>query len=186
MTSSLPERHALLATGVPHRRCQAGQRWSWDGVQFDVLHPLPGDYAKAARPNALSCVLRVQGQDGRSLLLTGDIEAPQEAALVARLGAGLRSQVLLVPHHGSRTSSGEAFVAAVAPGTALVQAGYRNRFGHPAPEVLARFRALGVEVQRSDRCGAWVWDASGAARCEREAAARYWHHRADAGTGVMP
>jgi competence protein ComEC len=123
-------------------------------------------------------VLRVQGQGGRSLLLTGYIEAAQEAALLDRLGAGLRSQVLLVPHHGSRTSSGEAFIAAVAPGTAVVQAGYRSRFGHPAPEVLARYRALGVELVRSDACGAWSWDAHGVTSCQRESAARYWHHRA--------
>jgi competence protein ComEC len=186
LASSLPEAHALLAGGVPHRRCVAGQSWGWDGVRFDVLHPLPGDYAPAAPPNALSCVLRVQGHDGRSLLLTGDIGAAQEAALLARAGASLRNQVLLVPHHGSRTSSRDAFIAAVAPGTARVQAGYRNRFGHPAPEVVARYRALGVELLRSDACGAWVWDAQGAARCERQAAARYWHHRVDAGSGAGP
>jgi competence protein ComEC len=183
LSSSLPEGHALLRAGVPHRRCLAGQAWDWDGVRFELLHPLPGDFVQAARPNALSCVLRVQAADGRSLLLTGDIEAGQEAALLARAGPALRSQVLLVPHHGSKTSSTEAFIGAVAPGTAVVQAGYRNRFGHPAPEVEARFRALGVELLRSDRCGAWVWDADGAAHCLRQSASRYWHHRADAGAG---
>jgi len=186
LSTSLPDGHALLRAGVPHRRCLAGQAWDWDGVRFDVLHPLPGDFAQAARPNALSCVLRVQAADGRSLLLTGDIEAAQEAALLARAGAALRSQVLLVPHHGSKTSSTEAFIGAVAPGTALVQAGYRSRFGHPAPEVEARYRALGVELHRSDRCGAWVWQDSGSTQCHRQAASRYWHHRADIGAGVVP
>jgi competence protein ComEC len=186
MASSLSDAHPLRAAGVAHRRCSAGQSWDWDGVRFELLHPLDGDYLPSARSNALSCVLRVQGQGGRSLLLTGDIEAAQEAALLARQGLGLRSQVLLVPHHGSRTSSSEAFIGAVAPGTAVVQAGYRSRFGHPAPEVLARYRALGVDVQRSDRCGAWTWDARGVASCQREAAARYWHHRADAGPGAVP
>ena len=119
-------------------------------------------------------------------MLTGDIEAAQEAALVARHGLALRSQVLLVPHHGSRTSSTEVLVLAVAPGTALAQAGYRSRFGHPAPEVEARYRALGVELLRSDRCGAWSWDARGASRCERVAAARYWHHGAQAQGAVAP
>ena len=138
MASSLPESHPLLAGGVPHRRCAAGQAWDWDGVRFELLHPMPGDYLPSARPNALSCVLREQGSGGRSLLLTGDIESAQEAALVARLGPALRSQVLLVPHHGSKTSSSEAFIGAVAPGTAVVQAAYRSRFGHPAAEVLAR------------------------------------------------
>jgi len=131
---------------------------------------------RAARP----------GQGGRSLLLTGDIEAAQEAALLARQGLRLRSQVLLVPHHGGKTSSSEAFIGAVAPGTAVVQAGYRSRFGHPVPEVLTRYRALGVELQRSDRCGAWIWDAQGVVSCQRESAARYWHHRADAGPGAAP
>jgi len=186
LSSSLPDGHVLLRAGVPQRRCLAGQAWDWDGVRFELLHPLPGDYAQGSRPNALSCVLRVQGSDGRSLLLSGDIEAAQEAALVARSAAALRSQVLLVPHHGSKTSSTAAFIAAVAPSTALVQAAYRNRFGHPAPEVEARYRALGVELLRSDRCGAWVWQASGSAYCLRQSAARYWHHRADAGSGGVP
>ena len=183
LSSSLPEGHVLLRDGVPHRRCLAGQAWDWDGVHFELLHPLPGDFVQASRPNALSCVLRVQTGDGRSLLLAGDIEAAQEAALVARAGPSLRSQVLLVPHHGSKTSSTEAFVGAVGPGTALVQAAYLSRFGHPAPEVEARYRALGVELHRSDRCGAWVWQASGSAHCLRQMAARYWHHRADTGAG---
>jgi competence protein ComEC len=177
MASSLPETHPLRAAGVPHRRCAAGQAWHWDGVHFELLHPQAGDYLPSAAPNTLSCVLRVQGQGGRSLLLTGDIEAAQEAALVERLALALRSQVLLVPHHGSKTSSSEAFIGAVAPGTAVVQAAYRSRFGHPAPQVLARYRALGVELVRSDACGAWSWDAQSVTRCQRETAARYWHHR---------
>ena len=185
LSTSLPDGHALLAQGLPHRRCVAGQSWSWDGVRFDVLHPLPGDYALNLRPNALSCVLRVQGQGGRSLLLTGDIEAAQEAALVARQGLGLRSRMLVVPHHGSKTSSTQAFIEAVAPGTALVQAGYRSRFGHPAPEVEARYRAFGIELLRSDACGAWSWEVSGSTRCERDAAARYWHHRVNTGPDAL-
>ena len=185
VSSSLADGHALLRRDLPHRRCAAGQAWTWDGVQFQVLHPLPGEPASSARPNALSCVLRVQGADGRSVLLTGDIEAAQEAALLQRDAAALRSQVLLVPHHGSRTSSTEAFIDAVAPGTAVVQAGYRNRFGHPAPEVEARYGAHGVQWQRSDACGAWTWAADGTMRCEREAAARYWHHGQQSGAEAV-
>jgi competence protein ComEC len=180
LSTSLPPEHPLRAGGRAYQRCAAGQSWAWDGVTFEVLHPQPADYALQLKPNALSCVLRVQSRAGASLLLTGDIEAAQEADLVARLGRSLRSQVLLVPHHGSRTSSTDAFVEAVAPGTAVVQAAYRNRFGHPVPQVEARYRALGVEWLRSDRCGAWSWSSDGAGRCEREAAARYWHHRANA------
>jgi competence protein ComEC len=185
LSSSLPEGHALLAAAAPHQRCAAGQAWAWDGVRFELLHPLDGDYAASARPNTLSCVLRVTGADGRSLLLAGDIEAAQEAVLLARRGVqGLRSQVLLVPHHGSRTSSTPAFIEAVAPGTAVVQAGFGNRFGHPAPDVAARYAALGVLLLRSDACGAWHWRTDGSMRCQREAAGRYWHHRVDVGAGA--
>ena len=187
LSSSLPDGHPLRAVAAPHGRCAAGQAWTWDGVHFEVLHPLDTDYGAAAKPNALSCVLRVQAADGRSLLLAGDIEAAQEAALLARRGvAGLRSQVLLVPHHGSRTSSTQAFIEAVAPGTAVVQAGFGNRFGHPAAEVAVRYQGLGVVLLRSDACGAWHWRADGAMRCQRESAARYWHHRVDAGAGAGP
>jgi competence protein ComEC len=119
-------------------------------------------------------VLRATDAAGRSVLLPGDIEAPQEAALVARLGAGLRSTLLLVPHHGSKTSSTDAFLDAVQPQVAMVQAGYRSRFGHPAPEVLARYSTRGIMVVRSDRCGAWSWH-DGASQCARDARRRYWH-----------
>jgi len=189
IASSLPASHTLLAQGHEHRRCLAGQGWSWDGVRFDVLHPQEEDYAQPRKPNAMSCVLRVQASGGRSLLLTGDIEAAQEAALVSRLGASLRSDVLLVPHHGSRTSSTADFLRAVQPHTALVQAGYRGRFGHPAADVQARYRAMAIELRRSDACGAWSWssaDPSGAADCERDAAARYWHHRVNVEAQPVP
>ncbi|HEX6018488.1 MAG TPA: DNA internalization-related competence protein ComEC/Rec2, partial [Burkholderiaceae bacterium] len=156
-STSLGADHPLLAGVSAHRRCDAGQRWQWDGVAFEVLHPDAADYAAAATPNAISCVLRVSDAAGRTALLTGDIEAPQETALVARLGPALRSTLLLVPHHGSKTSSSDAFVDAVQPQVALVQAGYRSRFGHPAPEVEARYLSRGIMLVRSDHCGAWSW-----------------------------
>jgi len=138
--------------------------------------------------NTVSADVRSRSLRGSQRLqsVSGDIEAAQEADLVARLGRSLRSQVLLEPHHGSRTSSTEAFVQAVAPGTALVQAAYRSRFGHPAPQVQARYREWGVELLRSDRCGAWSWSSDGASRCERQSAARYWHHRPDADAPHAP
>lgn len=176
LRSSLADDHPLRAGARPHTRCDAGQQWVWDGVRFEVLHPAPEDHATATKSNAVSCVLRVQGES-TSLLLTGDIEAAQEAALLAR-GATLQSDVLLVPHHGSRTSSTPAFLAAVAPRVAVAQAAYRSRFGHPAPDVVARYQALGIEFVRSDRCGAWSLTAAGTAVCERQAARRYWHHPA--------
>ena len=139
-----------------------------------MLHPTAAEHTAARKPNALSCVLRVVDAQGRSLLLTGDIEAPQEAALLQRHGAALASTLLLVPHHGSRTSSTPGFLDTVRPELALVQAGYRSRFGHPAADVMQRYEARGIEVVRSDRCGAWLWQ-DGAATCTRELRRRYWH-----------
>ena len=175
MSSSLAESHPLRARDVPHTPCAAGQRWAWDGVQFEVLHPLAQDLPLQIKPNALSCVLRIQGT-GRSALLTGDIEAAQEAALLQRSAERLRSDVLLVPHHGSRTSSTAPFLAAVRPRVAVVQAAYRSRFGHPAPDIVVRYADAGIALVRSDRCGAWTLPADGAAFCERQSARRYWHH----------
>ncbi|MBL8318847.1 MAG: DNA internalization-related competence protein ComEC/Rec2 [Burkholderiaceae bacterium] len=186
--TSLEPDHELLARGVPHQHCEAGQSWQWDGVDFQVLHPTPADRAAAANANALSCVLRIAGTQARALL-TGDLEAAGEAALLARAAGGadapaLRAELLLVPHHGSRTSSSAAFIAAVAPRMAVVQAGYRSRYGHPAPEVLARYAAAGVAVARSDQCGALTLAVDGAAACAREAGRRYWHHQAAPGAGI--
>ena len=170
--SSLEDGHPLVQH-PGHQRCEAGRHWQWDGVRFDVLHPQAG--AAKQRPNALSCVLRVQGAGG-SALLVGDIEAPQERELLAQ---GLEPvDLLLVPHHGSKTSSSEAFVDALAPALALVQAGYRNRFGHPAPEVVQRYRARQVQLLTSVHCGAALWrsDQPAQVHCERQASPRYWRH----------
>ncbi len=191
--SSHPLRLQAAARGVPHTPCQAGQRWQWDGVQFEVLHPQPADLvlgeSRSVKSNALSCVLRVQAADtgetaGPSVLLTGDIEAAQENTLVQTHAASgaLRSQLLLVPHHGSRTSSTAAFIAAVQPQMAVVQAAYRSRFGHPAPDVVARYDSRGITMLRSSRCGAFTWPApaeatdGGAWTCQRQLGRRYWHH----------
>lgn len=178
--SSIEAAHPLQALR-PAQRCEAGQRWTWDGVAFEVLHPVPADYTATAKPNAISCVLRID--NGRvAALLAGDIERAQEAALVARTSPqALRADVLLVPHHGSRTSSSDRFLDAVAPRIALVQAGYRNRFGHPAPVVVARYQARGIALFDSARCGAASWSSRAAddLQCERERSRRYWHHRSE-------
>lgn len=177
LLSSIETAHPLQALR-PARRCQAGQRWDWDGVAFEVLHPLADDYQQVRHSNALSCVLRVSNGQ-RHALLTGDIEAAQEARLVAS-GAPLQADVLLVPHHGSKTSSTDAFLAQVAPRFALAQVGYRNRFGHPAPSVLARYEALGTAVLDSPGCGAMGWRSAQptTVTCQRALSRRYWHHRA--------
>ncbi|MBP6339014.1 MAG: DNA internalization-related competence protein ComEC/Rec2, partial [Vitreoscilla sp.] len=171
LRTSLPAGHPLHRLGQ-HEACAAGQHWAWDGVAFEVLHPLA--YDPTEKSNAQSCVLKLTSASGRTALLTGDIEAPQEAELVQRLGPVLKSDTLVVPHHGSHTSSSAEFLAAVAPSKAVIQVGYRSRFGHPHAEVLARYQTLGIEVVRTDQCGAWQWDDAGA-RCTRDVRRRYWH-----------
>jgi competence protein ComEC len=162
----------------PAQRCVAGQHWDWDGVQFDILHPQADDYGAAAKPNAMSCVLRISN-GAQTALLVGDIEQPQEARLVATPAHNLKSDVLLVPHHGSKTSSSAEFLDAVAPRTAIVQSGYRNRFGHPASVVTQRLAERQIQVVDSPHCGAYTWQSwrpqNGA--CTRLQALRYWHHR---------
>ena len=186
LLSSLEDGHELQGLRRASR-CLAGQRWQWDGVEFELLHPAAGDYEVKNKTNALSCVLRIS--NGRhTALLVGDIEQPQEARLVAQgapLKAGpgmvsaLRADVLLVPHHGSKTSSSAAFLDAVQPTWALVQAGYRNRYGHPADAVAGRYRERGIQLIDSPRCGAARWSSAEAGRmtCQREVAQRYWNHR---------
>jgi len=180
LSSSLEDGHPLRDAGVPAARCASGQSWTWDGVRFEVLHPYADDYARPHKPNAISCVLRVVAANGRSALLAGDIERPQEGTLVERVGAGLRSDLLLVAHHGSRTSSRADFLDAVQPEVAVIQAGYRNRFGHPVPEVLARLHERDIVVATTPACGAWRWVSDRPAAtgtCERDRVMRYWHHR---------
>jgi competence protein ComEC len=110
----------------------------------------------------------------------GDIEREQELALVEAGVLAPGTAVLLAPHHGSRTSSTPAFLHMVHPRLVLVQAGYLNRYGHPTADVMARYKALGSHVLRSDRCGAMHWHSADAAPwaapwCERERRQRYWH-----------
>ena len=178
--SSLGAGHPLLLalaqrSPLTHEACAAGRHWQWDGVRFEFLHPTPS-VAERASPNALSCVLRVSNQKA-SALLTGDVEAAQEASLLAQ---GLTPvDVLLVPHHGSRTSSTRELLEQLRPRWSVVQAGYRNRFGHPAPGVRERYAALGLAWVETASCGAARWRSAQpqALDCEREQHARYWHHR---------
>jgi competence protein ComEC len=182
LASSLPADHAILARrsadGGGALRCEAGQRWTWDGVRFEVLQPTVDHYAMPRlKPNDLSCVVRIESDHG-SVLLTGDLEARGELELVRRDGFSLKSDVLVVPHHGSRTSSTPAFIAAVAPRVAVFTPGYRNRFGHPRPDIVARYDDAGVRSYRTDYDGALTFafapDTSREPRAEREHDRRYW------------
>jgi competence protein ComEC len=127
---------------LPVEACRAGQHWEWDDVRLRVLSPVAAGAASTA--NDHSCVLLIEGAGGR-LLLTGDIASDTEPRVAAAMGPGA-APVLQVPHHGSRTSSSTAFIAALKPELAIVSAGWHNRFGHPRPEVLQRYAQAGVPV----------------------------------------
>ena len=175
-----------LAADSPYRLsapgqqpCIDGETWEWDGVRFEMLHPRAAAYAMVvAKTNDLSCVVMVSA-GGRKMLLTGDVEAVSELDLVARHGERLRADVLLAPHHGSRTSSTEVFLDAVAPALAVLPVGYRNRFRHPNGEVMARYETRGIELHRTDRDGAVRVSLGPAISVERtrELRQRYWHSR---------
>ena len=181
LLSSIEPEHELLALR-PAIRCEAGQSWVWDGVVFSVLQPQAADYGRAPKPNALSGVLRIEAPGHSTArpvaaLLTGDIEAAQESRLLAQ-AASLKADLLLVAHHGSKTSSSPDFLDAVAPPLALVQSGYRNRFGHPHALVVSRYRERGIRLVDSPHCGAMVWRSNEPAllSCQRALNLRYWHH----------
>jgi len=161
------------------RRCRDGESWNWDGVQFEMLHPASdNDSAKKPRDNDLSCVLRIS-TGKHSVLLAGDIEKHSETRLLQRHADKLFTSLLVVPHHGSKSSSSHEFVAATRPDYAVFTAGYRNRFGHPREEVLQRYADSGAELLRSDEDGAILVEMSAQGlRVERyrKTHRRYWTH----------
>jgi competence protein ComEC len=151
--------HRLAASGQaldrlgPVERCLRGGRWDWDGVSFEWLHPgpvrLPGD-------NDGSCVLRVRAGP-HVLLLAGDLEHLGEDELLRQAPPGA-TDVVIVPHHGSRTSSSAGLVAATRPRWAVVSAGYRNRWGFPAQSVVERWQGEGATVLELAHTGALEFD----------------------------
>ncbi|MBX3023882.1 DNA internalization-related competence protein ComEC/Rec2 [bacterium] len=151
---------ALRRGAVAREQPAPGHTARIDGVTVRVLHPAADD---AGGDNDRSLTLQLRFGP-TAVLLPGDLEAAGEAALVARWGAGLRSTILKVPHHGSATSSTPAFLDAVAPRLAVVSAGADNRFGFPAPAVERAYRERRAALWRTDRDGAVavVIDADGA------------------------
>jgi competence protein ComEC len=192
MLSPLPETHALHGLVRPSLRCEAGGEWRWDGVQFQVLHPALEIYGARERrkENDRGCVLKIATAGG-AMLLAADVEARSEREMLVREAAALPSDVLLVPHHGSKTSSTPAFIEAVAPRVGILSVGYRNRFRHPSPVVVERYAARGIELHRTDAEGA-LRIALPANRSEpirvagQEAACRYWSARPCSSAGVSP
>ena len=188
--SPLPDTHPKLQLATRKEACADGQAWAWDGVRFEILHPAEaGTTNSREHDNERSCVLRISS-GAHSVLLAADIENGSEHRLLALHPDKLPATLLVAPHHGSKTSSSQAFVDAVHPRHVVFTAGYRNRFGHPREEVAERYRAAGSEVLRSDEDGAIsiVMDAQGL-KLERyrRSHARYWQHVANpAGTNEKP
>ncbi|HSD96956.1 MAG TPA: DNA internalization-related competence protein ComEC/Rec2 [Sulfuricaulis sp.] len=166
--SSVPERLTSA------RLCQSGQTWSWDGVDFTVMNPAT---IGSSRANNDSCVLQVHSRFG-NVLLPADIEAQAERQLIERWGGQLRSQVLVAPHHGSKTSSTPEFIDAVGPRYVLLPAGYRSRYHHPNMAVVQRYAERGIAMRDSPASGALEFRlrATGLeAMAYREQHRRYWY-----------
>ena len=148
-----PAGHLLVPEGLDVEgasSCLAGSGWERDGVDFRFLHPpLHFPYLR----NESSCVLRIATRHG-AILLPGDIGEAVEERLAGRVPEDLPADIVVLPHHGSRHSSTPAFVAATAPRLALVSAGHGNRFGHPDPGVVARWKEAGAAVRGTAGCGA--------------------------------
>jgi competence protein ComEC len=169
--TSVPERLRAYAP-TP---CAAGQSWQWDSVVFTMLSPpeQPG----SGSDNNNSCVLKIESEQG-AVLLPGDIEAEAESRLVKTYGKTLQADVMIAPHHGSKTSSTAAFLQAVKPRFVLIPAGYRNQFGHPHQDVLARYRLIKTRWLSSADSGAVeviLKNRSLEVNALRQTEKRYWH-----------
>jgi len=174
-----PESEYSLPRGSQAITCKAGDQWQWDGVLFEVLHPQI-DYTKT---NNQSCVLRVSNAQ-KSILLSGDIEKSAELNLLKYAAGRLASDVLLVPHHGSNTSSSIELLKVVSPSLAVVSAGYKNRFRHPTRKVVSRYASLGIEVLNTAHEGAIELQFSQNIEVDpvkvkrhRKERVHYWNHR---------
>ena len=138
----------LFDDAVAHEACRAGQAWQWDGVKFRVLHPDASKYDD----NNGSCVLLIEA-GGRRVLLAGDIEKPVESALLRRFPE-LQADVVVAPHHGSASSSTGIFVRQLQPAAVIFSTGFQNRFGHPSPAVVTRYRKAGAQAFNTAEDGA--------------------------------
>jgi competence protein ComEC len=180
LISGEPER-----VGFAARRCVAGEHWTWEGVRFEFLHP-PGSQRLGG--NDASCVLLIDNAAGR-VLLTGDIEEPVERRLVLADRQKLRAEVVVAPHHGSRSSSSAPFVAATSPRYVVYTAGWANRYGFPAETVDGRWRDSGAIPLNTANLGAIRFEFTAEGRIEgpyahRREAGRFWWH--DSGSAAPP
>lgn len=158
--------------------CQRGQHWIWDGVSFEVLHP---DTAQYKKRNNYSCVLKISNNRG-AVLITADIENLAERSLVEAYGEKLQSKVIIVPHHGSKTSSSTVFLEYVKPELAIISAGYLNRYRLPHPDISHRYQQQGVRTLSTTDSGHIGLEMSAAGDITaiteyRHQYSRYWHRQ---------
>jgi competence protein ComEC len=170
--SSVPGKIPQVAAA----HCRRGQQWEWDGVVFRMLHP---ETATGQPGNNTSCVLKIDIRNGQGILLTGDIERETETRLLREQADALAAAVLVVPHHGSNTSSTPEFVAQVGPEVALFPAGYLNRYRFPKQAVVERYESSGADWYQTGLAGAVAVHLGGARQepeisIYREQARRYW------------
>jgi competence protein ComEC len=158
--------------------CFAGQQWGWDGVHFEMLHPTS---VMTKKRNDHSCVLKVTAGT-QSVLLTADIEAKSEHSIIANMPEKLPATVMLVPHHGSRTSSTLEFIRAINPQIAIIPVGYLNQYGHPKPDIVERYKRENILLLDTVKQGAISFilnkksnDSSVDIHAYRQENQRYWH-----------
>ena len=170
-SAPLPQREATSFV-----KCESGMQWVWDDVRFSFLHPRSNS---GGSKNDTSCVLKISGQFGLDTLLPGDVEVLGERSLVS--GEGLDSiEILMSPHHGSLTSSGDEFISKANAAYVVHTVGYQNRFGFPKEEVVSRYAASGAKQYQTDQSGAieFVVSPAGIEVSEyREAGRRWWHRQ---------
>jgi competence protein ComEC len=162
VTRVLAGDHQRMPRSLRGDACRDGETWTWDEVTFTTWV-----WSQAKESNPASCVLRVEA-NGERLLLTGDIDVHAERAMLAQ-GFDVRADWLQSPHHGSRSSSSQVFLRAVAPRAVLISRGRNNTFGHPHPLVMARYQRLGMQIHDSAELGAITLQLGefGDARAER-------------------
>ena len=162
-------------TKIGFRSCQYGMQWNWDGINFKFLYPFKDTQLKG---NDASCVLKVENAQ-HSLLIASDIEKVAENDLISRIPEALKNHVMLVPHHGSLTSSTDQFVDQSNPNIAIISSGYQNRFSFPKAEVVARYQQIGAKIYNTATSGAIQVDFETSGQINisqyRQIHKKYWH-----------
>lgn len=162
------------------RYCHADKGWTMDGVYFNFLNADRGDHSSdlARGGNNRSCVLKITAGDA-TILLPGDIESRVERELLESVGKQLDTDILIVPHHGSNTSSSWPFVKAVSPSYVVYSAGYINRFSHPSEKVRRRYESMGAISFNTSESGAIQFTVKNGQLQRpvqyREVSQRFWH-----------